>query len=59
MAIRMKKEKEGKGYEWIEVHSVHEVKVVLAYNKEIIQHISQFDVMGGCKHQCICICYGI
>ena len=35
MAIRMKKEKEGKGYEWIEVHSVHEVKVVLAYNKEI------------------------
>lgn len=35
MAIKMKKEKEGKGYEWIEVHNVHEVKVVIAYNKEI------------------------
>lgn len=35
MAIRMKKEREGRGYEWIEVHSVHEVKVVIAYNKEI------------------------
>lgn len=35
MAIKMKKEKEGKGFEWIEVHSVHEINVVKVYNKEI------------------------
>lgn len=28
MAIKIKKEKEGKGFEWIEVHSVHEIKMV-------------------------------
>ena len=35
MAIKIKKEKEGKGFEWIEVHSVHEINVVKVYNKEI------------------------
>ena len=31
MAIKIKKEKEGKGFEWIEVHSVHEINVVKVY----------------------------